>query len=222
MNTSEKQTTVCLFAHPDDEAFGPGGTIAKLSDSQDVYIICATRGEAGGTQENLGEMRTQELQNSARILGVKEVVFLDYKDGELNNNLYHAISEDIKIHLDSIRPETLLTYEPRGVSGHIDHIVISMITNFLFEECEYIKKLMFFCHAEDHMNIVNKYFPHYFIYHPPGYSNSEIDEKVDTSGFYDKHVAAIKCHISQEKDLKNILPMYEELPKEECFLVREK
>ena len=42
------------FCSSDDEAFGPGGTIAKLSDSQDVYIICATRGEAGGTQENLG------------------------------------------------------------------------------------------------------------------------------------------------------------------------
>lgn len=38
---------VCIFAHPDDEAFGPGGTIALLAKKNDVYILCATKGEAG-------------------------------------------------------------------------------------------------------------------------------------------------------------------------------
>ena len=38
---------VCIFAHPDDEAFGPGGTIAKFAKKRPVYLICATKGESG-------------------------------------------------------------------------------------------------------------------------------------------------------------------------------
>ncbi len=222
MNSPIKTTTVCLFAHPDDEAFGPGGTIAKLSQTQDVYIICATRGEAGGNMENLGDIRAQELQNSAAVLGVKDVIFLDYKDGDLNNNAYHAIANDIQSHLDQLLPSTILSYEPRGVSGHIDHIVISMISNFLFERCEYVKKLMLFCHSEDQMKIIFKHFPSYFVYHPPGYPLSEIGEIIDTSHYADTHRAAILCHVSQKADIKTIIPMYEELPQKEFFLIREK
>lgn len=43
-----KNKLVCVFAHPDDEAFGPGGTIAKFSKTHAVYILCITRGEAVG------------------------------------------------------------------------------------------------------------------------------------------------------------------------------
>ncbi|MBI2637373.1 MAG: PIG-L family deacetylase, partial [Candidatus Sungbacteria bacterium] len=43
----KKKTIVAIFAHPDDEAFGPAGTLAKLALAHDVYVICATKGEAG-------------------------------------------------------------------------------------------------------------------------------------------------------------------------------
>ncbi|MBI4159549.1 PIG-L family deacetylase [Candidatus Wolfebacteria bacterium] len=84
------KTIVCIFAHPDDEAFGPGGTIAKLAKKNRVYIICATKGEAGKDSRRkkmgvLHDHRASELVASAKILGVKKVYFLGFKDGTLSN-----------------------------------------------------------------------------------------------------------------------------------------
>src|SRR5579872_4442081 len=122
-----RKTIVCVFAHPDDEAFGPGGTIALLAKENDVYILCATKGEAG--QNSLTDLETplqnermEELKRSAKILGVKKVIFLDFIDGTLSNSLYHKLAEKITQYLNELKPEMLLTYENRGISGHIDHI----------------------------------------------------------------------------------------------------
>src|SRR5688500_16556268 len=94
---------VCIFAHPDDEAFGPAGSIAKFASERDVYIICVTNGDAddGLTgkkdyAETLGKIRRKELELSAEVLGVKKVFYLEFKDGTLSNNLYHQIADKIE------------------------------------------------------------------------------------------------------------------------------
>src|SRR3989344_5880847 len=108
----DKPKLVCVFAHPDDEAFGPGGTIAKYSQTHNVYILCATKGEAGNLKhkQNIANIREQELLESARILGVQEVKFLGFIDGKLSNSNYHALAGKIKSYLEKIRPEILLTF----------------------------------------------------------------------------------------------------------------
>src|SRR6266404_8429920 len=111
-----KKTVVAIFAHPDDEAFGPGGTLAKLSKDYEVYLLCATKGEAGKNSEagtnnqNLGKVRENELINAAKILGIKKVYFLDFVDGTLSNNLYHQLASKIKKHLEELRPEIIITF----------------------------------------------------------------------------------------------------------------
>jgi len=87
----KRPSLVAIFAHPDDEAFGPAGTIAKYAQDHEIYLICATRGEAGenfldDTTRSIGEIREQELRASAKLLGVKQVFLLDYEDGSLCNN----------------------------------------------------------------------------------------------------------------------------------------
>src|SRR3989344_5955519 len=136
------KSIVCIFAHPDDEAFGPGGTIAILAKNYKVFIICVTDGDAGKNSSSqareLGELRKEELLASAKVLRVRKVFFLGYKDGSLNNNLYHQLAEKLTKHLAILKPVTLLTFEPSGVSGHIDHIAVSMITSFVFEKLDYV------------------------------------------------------------------------------------
>lgn len=98
-----KKNLVAIFAHPDDEAFGPAGTLHKLTREYDVYILCATKGEIGETSiENkkpLHEVRADELRKSAKILGIKKVYFLGFIDGTLSNSLYHDLAAKIEIYL---------------------------------------------------------------------------------------------------------------------------
>jgi LmbE family N-acetylglucosaminyl deacetylase len=213
---------VGIFAHPDDEALGPAGTIAKFASEGDVYLICVTCGEAGGKtsdeKEKIGSIRRSEMQESAKLLGVKEVFFLHFEDGTLSNSLYQQIANKIKEKLDALQPDTIMTFEPRGVSGHLDHIAVSMITTHLFYKLSFIKKLMYYCLSEKRRAKVGDY----FVYFPPGYKDSEIQEVVDIEDHWDIKVRAMHCHESQMHDVQNVLKQSRDLPKKECFLVLEK
>src|SRR5262245_58145598 len=100
---------VAIFAHPDDEAFGPAGTIAHFAKDRPVYLICVTDGAAGMNSSDktheLSQIRRDELINSARVLGVKDIFFFDYKDGTLSNNLYHELAEKLQNKLEELQPE---------------------------------------------------------------------------------------------------------------------
>src|SRR5512139_864569 len=87
------QRMLVSFAHPDDESMGMGGTLAKYAaQGVETHLICATRGERGwfGPEEQhpgprvLSQIRTKELENAVRELGMKGLYFLDYVDGELD------------------------------------------------------------------------------------------------------------------------------------------
>ena len=84
---------LCVLAHPDDESLGTGGILAKYSaEGVETYLLTATRGERGWPgkpEENpgltaLGRIREAELQAAAAILGLHEVTFLDYLDGDVD------------------------------------------------------------------------------------------------------------------------------------------
>jgi len=219
-----KPTLVCVFAHPDDEAFGPGGTIAKFSQTHNVYLLCATRGEAGGhhQEKNIASIRENELLESAKTLGVKGVNFLGFIDGKLCNEIYPALVEKIKEYIIKIGPQTLLTFEPRGVSGHIDHITVSLATSYVFEHLSFLKKLLYFCQTEEQVIEIKKIIGDYFVYFPPGYKQSEISETIDISTFWDKKITAMKKHQSQIQDVNMIIKFLEKIPKQEHFLILKK
>ena len=215
---------VCIFAHPDDEAFGPGGTIAKLSKKFNIYILCATKGEAGqGNSKlrikngDLGNVRAEELRSSAKILGVKEVYFLGFKDGTLSNNLYPEIAKRIEVYLKKLKPEILLTFEPLGLSGHIDHIVISMVTMFVAGKSKFVKEVWQNCRLEAAERKQD-----YFVYMPPGYKKSQIHKTINVEDVWEQKIAAMRTHKSQFTDFKRIMEWLEKSPKEEYFLVIKK
>lgn len=214
------KTIVGIFAHPDDEALGPSGTIALLAKENPFYLICVTNGDSakGKPDAKLAELRKKELEKSAAILGVKKVFFLDFGDGTLSNNLYHAVAEKIKEVLDSLKPELLLTVENRGVSGHLDHIAVSMITSFLFERLKYVKEIWYHCITENKA----AFRKHYFIFFPKGYKKSEVDKIVNTKSVWNIKRRAMLAHKSQIKDVLAILAIETISPKEEYFFVRNK
>lgn len=125
-----------IFAHPDDESFGMAGTMARATmGSHPVAIVCATRGEEGkiadpslATQENLGQVREQELRNACAAVGVTDVSFLDYIDGHLADaDVTEAVGRVVH-HLRRFRPDVVVTFAPNGGYGHVDHMAIHRIT----------------------------------------------------------------------------------------------
>jgi LmbE family N-acetylglucosaminyl deacetylase len=125
-------TLMAIFAHPDDEAFGLGGTLSLYAaEGHDVYLVTATRGEAGqiadpslGSTANLPLIREHELRCACQVYGIHEPIFLDYVDGQLP--IVHqgqAVGKIVRI-LREIRPDVVITFGPDGIYGHYDHIAI--------------------------------------------------------------------------------------------------
>lgn len=210
---------ITVFAHPDDEAFFTGGTIATFARDRDVYSICVTDGSAGENHSNkegdITSIRKSELLAAAEVLGIKKTFFLDYKDGTLSNSVYHEVAAKIQAIIDELQPELLLTFEPRGITGHLDHIAISMITSFVFEKSVSVKELWYFCNTADEINLRKDY----YIYWPPGYKKSEISKIVDVSPVWDQKLTAMQKHESQQHDVDALLSKYPQRPKEEDFII---
>jgi len=219
-----KKTIAVIVAHPDDEAFFMSGTIAKYAkQGHDIYLLCATKGEEGEQHKNedvrqVHEIREEELLESAKTLGVKQVFFLGFRDGTLSNSLYHKLADSIVEILEKIKPEIMITIEPRGISGHIDHITISMVSTYVFEKLTFVKKIMYFCFTDE----VRNSFHSYYIYFPPGYKKGEINHIEDVSGVWEQKMKAIQSHKSQLKDGSRVMKRLSLFPKEEHFIVRQK
>ena len=213
---------VAIFAHPDDEAFGASGTLALLAKEREVYLICVTDGSEGMNSSKktraLAEIRQEELIDSAKVLGIKEVFFLGYKDGSLSNNLYHKVAEKIQKILEKIKPEILLTDELRGVSGHLDHVAVSFITTYVFKRLSFVSELWYYCVTEKRQQAVKDY----YIYYPPGYKKEEISKVIDVSVVWEQKTEAMYQHESQRHDVERILKELHGLPQEENFIILKK
>lgn len=121
-----------VAAHPDDLDFGVSGTVAKyIAEGAKGYYLILTNGNKGTsdrslTPEQLRDTRREEQRNAARILGVEEVFFCDYNDGELMPSL--DVKRDIVRVIRQVKPDVVLTMDPTmvyatswGAINHPDH-----------------------------------------------------------------------------------------------------
>jgi len=134
---SEPLKLMCILAHPDDETLGLGGALARYAaEGVETHLLTATRGEAGwpGKAEEfpgpqaLGRLREQELRAAGEILGLKEIRFLGYQDGLLDQARSDKVTGKIAANLREIRPQVVITFDPTGAYGHPDHIAICQFT----------------------------------------------------------------------------------------------
>ena len=124
-----------VFAHPDDETFGPGGTIAKYArEGVRISVVIATSGQAGraggaaATPEELGRVREDEARAAGRYLGVSTIHFFGYMDGKLDEADETEVEEKVVRLLREERPDVVVTFGPEGAGNeHRDHKRISRI-----------------------------------------------------------------------------------------------
>lgn len=129
---SDLGTILGVWAHPDDEAFLSAGTMAAaVASGSRVAVITATRGELGASDPaswppaRMGRLRERELAASLAAIGVTEHHWLGYVDGTLVTAVPEEGVERIGSIVDDVRPDTILTFGPDGMTGHPDHRTIS-------------------------------------------------------------------------------------------------
>ncbi len=147
------QTLLAVLAHPDDETFGLGGTLALYAKrGVKVHLVCATRGEVGTVApefmegySSIADLRVDELLCAAELLGLEKVHFLDYRDsgmvGTEDNEHPEALAQapQDKVvaalvgFIRRLRPEVVLTFDPVGGYGHPDHVAIHNATVKAYE-----------------------------------------------------------------------------------------
>lgn len=150
------KTILAVLAHPDDESFGMGGTLALYArKGYDTYYVCATRGEAGTVDaeyldgfKDTADLRTNELNRAAKILGLRGVYFLGYRDSGMpgmednkhpNAQINHSVDEvagRVVKYIRELKPDIVLTFDPIGGYKHPDHIHIHKATVLAFEKAD--------------------------------------------------------------------------------------
>ena len=146
-------TLLAVFAHPDDESFGPGGTLARYAaEGAAVHLVTLTRGDAGMGKDvaqeagcdTLATKRIEELRCAGRVLGLASLEVLDYRDsgmrGSADNchpcSLARAPQEQvegqIKDRMARLRPNVVLSHGPHGDYGHPDHLAAYRATTRAF------------------------------------------------------------------------------------------
>ena len=148
-------SVLAVFAHPDDEGFGCGGTLAALvAGGHRVTLVCATNGDVGeisdpelASPETLPSVRQGELRAAMDLTGILDVRFLNYRDSGMpgwddNNHprsLFQAPEETVVKQVEAvireIGPDIVITHDPTGGYGHPDHVTISQRTQSAVEHC---------------------------------------------------------------------------------------
>ena len=148
-------TVLAIFAHPDDEGFGCGGTLAALvAGGHRVTLICATNGDVGeisdpalATRETLPSVRQGELRAAMDLTGIQDVRFLNYRDSGMPGwedndhprSLFQAaaetVVEQVAAVIRELQPDLVITHDPTGGYGHPDHVTICQRTETAVERC---------------------------------------------------------------------------------------
>jgi LmbE family N-acetylglucosaminyl deacetylase len=146
-----------IHAHPDDQEFTVGGTLAKWArEGAEIVTVCLTHGDAGSnrftppemTRARLAQIRDREQRAACRVLGIKDVVFLDYEDGVLAPTI--DMRRDLTRLIRRHQPDTVVCGDPtmrfygNRYMNHPDHRVASDValdavfpsaeTRFIFPE----------------------------------------------------------------------------------------
>jgi LmbE family N-acetylglucosaminyl deacetylase len=227
-----------VFAHPDDESIGMGGTLAKYSaQGVETHYVCASRGERGwfGPEEQnpglqaLGQIRTKELEKAVQTLGLRGLHFLNYIDGDVDQADHVEIVGKIVTMIRRIQPQVVVTFPPDGNYGHPDHIAIGQFTNAAvvcaadasYQDPENlpahrISKLYYMVDSENFINLVAPFmgdmtFPvDDQLRGEVAWKEWMITTRIDMAEHCHAAWRAIRCHESQLSTLGALAEMHED------------
>ena len=217
-------TLLAVFAHPDDECFRSGGTLALLAQSGvRVQVLTATRGEAGSCGDppvcrpaELPSVREGELRCACSALGIEPPIQLDYHDGALAAVDEQEGASRLLAVIRACQPQVLLTWPADGLSGHPDHMAVSRWVTLAFEQAAAGQPETSM--ALYHLAVPRSVADGLGMAHLSALPDEEVDLAVDIAPVWHQKLAAIRCHRTQAQS-SPILSAPE--PKQRLFLARE-
>jgi LmbE family N-acetylglucosaminyl deacetylase len=194
----ETPALLAVFAHPDDETFRPGGTLALLARlGVNVHVLTLTHGEAGScgepplcTLDELPITRERELRCACAALGIKPPHVLDYPDGHLAEADPERVIADILAIVRQVCPQVLLSFGSDGLSGHPDHILVGKWAAEAFRRVEGAATLYTVAVPQSlatRLDITQV--------HPV--PDETIALSVDVASVWETKLAAMRCHATQ-------------------------
>ncbi|GAB6876428.1 PIG-L deacetylase family protein [Thermaerobacter litoralis] len=197
---------LCLTAHPDDESFSPGASLARYAaEGVAVTVVCATRGQAGKpgdpplcTREELPRVREAELRAACRALGVAQVHLLDYEDGRLAQVPAAELEAVLGRWMEQVDPDVVLTFPPGGISGHRDHQVLSRAVERAFSRTlarQGRARLYYFTLPAPVYRLNG-------LGAPPDPLDAAVTTVVDARRWADRKRAALACHRTQHRSVE--------------------
>jgi N-acetylglucosamine malate deacetylase 2 len=216
------RSILLIFAHPDDESFGPSGTTAKYRDlGIPTDLICATRGEVGSRLDvpegvETAAAREAELRKAAAIIGIRAIYFLDFIDGQLDHVKPALINKKITKIMQKLQPEVVITFGPDGISGHPDHIAVGKAATAAFNSLQNKgmgpRKLYY-------ITIPESVLPNAATMGLSTRPDKEVTTSIDITDYLDLKIQAIAAHTSQQ-DARDFSEMLGQ-SKSNAFIIKE-
>jgi LmbE family N-acetylglucosaminyl deacetylase len=216
-DVSELGTVLGIWAHPDDDIYLTAGLMAAAVDAGErVAVVTATRGEGGSMDEErwppetMGEVRTKELLASLDVLGVKEHRFLEGSvDVDMDTGLDPSTADQVRDVMTDVDPDSVVTFGPEGMTGHVAHQDISRMTGEAFDEVAKPGARLF--HAVFPTSLGDRWLEKlrpFEIFRPGSprvVANEALDlELVLEPALLDRKIASIKEHASQVEALYEV------------------
>ena len=219
-----KKVIFGIFAHPDDESFGPSGTLLKLQqDGYDLHLIVLTDGEAGMNPDQVADLRNvrlDEWHTAARILGAHTAHALHFPDGALDTtplieleNAAVTVVTNVLATYEEPPAVAFMTFEPQGLTSHRDHIAATELTVRLAPHFS-ARELWYFCLDKDQAPLDGTAY-----YEPRGREDDYITTRIDVTEHLSDKYRAIDAHYSQRGDGANVKALGSERLSYECFHV---
>ncbi len=194
---------LAIFAHPDDETFRCGGTLALLARrGVRVHVLTATRGAAGSRgglplcrADELPAVRERELCCACAALGIEPPDLLDYHDGALADVDEEEAVALVVATIRELRPQVLLTWPPDGLSGHSDHVAVSHWTALAFQQAAALGPDA--PAAIYHLAVPRSVAQALELSHLHALPDEQVTLTVDVTPAWEQKLAAIRCHRTQ-------------------------
>jgi LmbE family N-acetylglucosaminyl deacetylase len=211
---SAHRRVLAVFAHPDDETYGPGGTLARLSDEgAEVRLITLTRGESATmgdsprySPELLADVRERELECACRALGIAEHETFGFPDRALEKVPRGELAAPVSRALEDFRPHLAITFHREGISGHMDHRIVSGLLSELISagaeeaagpEAHPEPRLAYYS-VPDSLGIKVEWRSLFTV--PDGM----VTHALDVSAYFEAKTAAAECHKTQRYMLERL------------------